>query len=437
MGKGKQSKHDRKESRKEGRDNVKRDAKQLKAPSRKVKAKGGISKIEMTSEGEEMLLRLITMLDSGDLEVNLASALPIITEDSDDNDDSSSDGTNDEQDVISDHEDSDDSDDEDDDDEDDFSKDMKKITVAPLSVSKNNVIFTDKQRRSLVRKLIRDDRRVSIELANRLAEQKVSRNLVAKAKMINEKSKQKGDVASEHISIDFNDSVPPQYFSQTTPVSSILRLNISCGSKSGGRVAGGMSKLILTDRTEPLNRLLEIARNKFAAPKKFSQLVILPDGVLLDADGLFLLPDGAQLLLVVGDIGKDAAHRVKTAPVVVDSEVPSTDSDIILKEVDTVSDSESGAPTLVDNYWCPPERSHVIEAQRTPRSIGDYVESNNMREKQIKMFGDPSYKAINTGRSGLPIHKVREVCCRNQLHLTPNLNILSIKNYLAHEIIDH
>ena len=425
MGKGKKSKHDRKETRKEGRDNLKRDAKQLKTPTGRVKSNGGVSKIEMTSEGEEMLLRLIVMLDSGDLEVNLASALPVITDDSDDNDGSSSDGTNDEQAASSDEGDSDDSDDADDEDEneDDFTINVKKITVSPVSESKNNIIFTDKQRRSLVRKLIRDDRRVSIELASRLSDQKASRNLVAKAIMMNEKSKQKGDIASENISINSSDGVPPQYFNQAMPASSMLRINISCGSKSGGRVAGGMSKLILTDRTEPLDRLIEVARNKFAATKKFSQLVILPEGALLDADGLFLLPDGAQLLLVVGDIAKDVVHRVKTSPVSVDSEVPLTDSRISLNEGKTISDSEIGAPILVDTYWCPPERSYVVEAQRTPRSIGDDVESSNMREKQVKMFTDPSYRAINTGRSGLPIHKVREVCSRDHLYLTHYLNI--------------
>ena len=140
MGKGKKSKHDRKETRKEGRDNLKRDAKQLKTPTGRVKSNGGVSKIEMTSEGEEMLLRLIVMLDSGDLEVNLASALPVITDDSDDNDGSSSDGTNDEQAASSDEGDSDDSDDADDEDEneDDFTINVKKITVSPVSESKNN-----------------------------------------------------------------------------------------------------------------------------------------------------------------------------------------------------------------------------------------------------------------------------------------------------------
>ena len=172
-----------------------------------------------------------------------------------------------------------------------------------------------------------------------------------------------------------------------------------------------------------LDRLIEVARNKFAAPKKFSQLVILPEGVLLDADALFLLPDGAQLLLVVGDIAKDVVHRVKTSPVSVDSEVPLTDRRISLNEGKTISDSEIGTPILVDSYWCPPERSYVVEAQKTPRSIGDDVESSNMREKQVKMFTDPSYRAINTGRSGLPIYKVREVCSGDNLYLTYYLNI--------------
>lgn len=433
MGKGKKSKNDRKETRKDRRDNLKKDANQSKSSTGKIKSNGGISKIEMTAEGEEVLLRLITMLDSGELEINLASALPIVTDDGDDEDDGYSDGTNDQPSDGSIEEDSGDSDDEDDEedeeDEEDHPKDMKKVNIAPLNAVKEAFVFTDEQRRRLVRKLIRDDRRVSIAMANRLSEERVSRNLVAKAMMINEKIKQRGDIISENIPINNNDGIPSQYLSPAplASSSSVLRVNISCGSKSGGRLPNGISKLVLTDRTEPLDRLLDIARNKFAAPKKFSQLISLPDGAVLNADSLFLLPDGAQLLLVIGDMSKDVGRRVKILPAVLDSIIPLENNDALQKKTDGSQSvdpsSETNLTALGDNYWCPPEKTYFTEAQQTPRIIGDEQECRKMQDKQIKMFADSSYKTILSGRRGLPIYKVREVSLVDRPHLTDQSRI--------------
>ena len=428
MGKGNKSKFDRKESRRDSRDSAKKEKRESKpitgkSVTGKIKSDGGMSKIEMTSEGEEVLLKLITMLDSGELEINLASALPVneIESDESDNDnDDDSDGEDEDNDSDDDSDDDESDSDDDDDIPSNFGpKDMKKLAITAPKPVVEKVIFTEKQRRSLVRRLIRDDRKLSIDLASKMSTERISRNLVAKAIMINDKNATKDGGVSENIPVDSIDSLPSRYLNLPPKLSPTLRVNIFCGSKSGGGAASGASKLVLTDRTEPLERLIEIARNKFAASKKFSQLLILPELTVLDEDGLFLLNDDTQLLLSIGAVVK------RTVKETVKDTGKDKDKDVVEnikleteaengkehdKTTNTVKDLNQDITAIpADEYWCPPERSYNAESIETPRVIGDDDKCALMKKQQERLFSDVSYQKILLGRKSLPIYKVREV----------------------------
>ena len=406
---------DRKSDSKESKEKKGNKNKEKKATGGKIKCSGGITKIGMTENDEERVLKLITMLDSGELEISLASAVSSIPDDSsDDSDDTGGSSSGD--DSEDDSEDSDD-DSEDSDDDNDFNFDrddsnVKKATeksTAPVPNEKIcQVDFTDKQRRSLIRKLIRDDRKLSHLLACKASDEKQSRNLLTKAIMTSErKSTVQNDPKKGEPLLSNRKKLPDQYVEIPKDVSPVIRLNLSCATKAGSLAVSGAMKLVLFDRLESLERLVEIARNKFAATKKFSDLLVLPEGTLLTAEELFSLPDGSHLLLSIGQRSQTPTKVTLHTEELNQKSGTEVSSVIQGKEGGAVLSSDT-APDE-DDYWAPPEKFISSEAQYTPRVVGDEKLSKLLKGEQDATFLRPTYTKILQQRQSLPIFEVREV----------------------------
>ena len=406
---------DRKSESKKSKDKKSNKNKEKKATGGKIKCSGGITKIGMTYNDEERVLKLITMLDSGELEINLASAVSSIPDDSSDESDDTG-GSNSGDESEDDSEDSDD-DSEDSDDDDDFDFERKDSDLKGALKLSNKAIpedkicqvdFTDKQRRSLIRKLIRDDRKLSHFLACKASDEKHSRNLLAKAIMTSEKkSDGLNDTKKGEPMLSNKNKLPQQYVEISHDLSPMIRLNLSCASKAGSIVISGATKLILFDRSESLERLTEIARNKFAATKKFSDLLVLPEGKLLTADELYSIPDGSHLLLSIG-------QRAETTPKVKpQTEVSNQKGELLMSCVDKGKEAAAvllGDPTPnEDDYWAPPDKFVSKDAQYTSRVVGDDVMCKLLKEEQEVAFSKPSYTKILAQRQSLPIFEVRDV----------------------------
>ena len=348
----------------------------------KIKADGGISTIQMTNQEEEMLLKLIKMLDAGEFDVNLAADVSMAdgSSDSDDDDDE------DEDDGYSENEDSASEDSDDDDDSDDVVEmtSSKKTSPAALQNSKAVLTFTDQQRRSLVRRLIRNDRILTLNLEMKTKEEKKSKDLVVKSIMSVEKSK--GNDLSGPAHKKSGNSQPR--------VSSALRLTISCAKKIGSIVPMGPSKLVLADRKDSLDEVVLAARNKFAASKKFSELLIMPDGTQLTDDDMSTLNDDCHLLLVIGG-GPKKAQSSTAERKEADTSVKKIDSETVVK--------------IADEYWSPPEINYSDQVLNTPRVVGDIAKSQILLEKQKTMLALPSYNDVLLKRQSLPIFELKEV----------------------------
>lgn len=355
----------------------------------KIKADGGISTIQMTNQEEEMLLKLIKMLDAGEFDVNLAADVSMVDggSDSDDDEEEEDKGCLESEDSASEDSDNDDDDDDDDDDDGDYMNETtsaKKTSPASLQVSKAVLTFTDQQRRSLVRRLIRNDRKLSLNLEMKTKEEKKSKDLVVKAIMSVEKSK--GN--------DLTGSAQKKSGTSQPRVSSALRLTISCAPKMGSTVAVGPTKLVLADRNDSLDELVQAARNKFAASKKFSELSIMPDGTQLTDDDISTLPDDSHLLLVIGNSSKKTPSSTSGRRDV-DTPVKKIDSETVVKDA--------------DEYWSPPEMNFSEQALITPRIVGDVAQSQILLQKQEIMLALPSYNEILLKRQSLPIFELKEV----------------------------
>ena len=404
---------DKKSDSKKSKEKKSNKNKEKKATGGKIKCSGGITKIGMTENDEERVLKLISMLDSGELEINLASAVSSIPDDSsDDSDDtggssSGDDSEDDSEDSDDDSEDSDDNNDFNFDRDDSNVKKAVKKSIAPIQKI-SPVDFTDKQRRSLIRKLIRDDRKLSHLLACKASDEKQSRNLLAKAIMTSEKkSPVQNEPKKEEPLLSNRKKLPDQYVEIPKDVSPVIRLNLSCATKAGSLAVSGAMKLVLFDRLESLERLVEIARNKFAATKKFSDLLVLPEGTLLTADELFNLPDSSHLLLSIG-------QRSQTpTKVTLHTEELNQKSGTVVSSVN--QGKESGAILSndpvpdEDDYWAPPEKFNSSEAQYTPRVVGDEKLCKLLKAEQDATFSRPTYSKILQQRQSLPIFEVREV----------------------------
>lgn len=417
MGRGNKSSNNRKEVRKEGRTQKKDEIRESKSKqvgkAKSLGSNGGISKITMGSEDEEMLLKLITMLDSGELDINLASSLANAVDaesDSESNVDSDDSGEDDD-DLSDDDEDEDDisdSDFDDDAEENDFNTGLKKNAVPIEQPVKSAIIFTDKQRRSLVRKLIRDDRKMSVELAHKVAQEKASRRSVSNAIMSLETDKTRDKNAlPEPPTSDNSSGLPSQYLNLPPGMTSALRINVSCESKENK--SGGI-KLVMADRTNSLNALVQLVRNKFNASKKFSELVIMPAGKIMDPDDLISLPDGTHVVLSVGSIKEtkiqqSLATHIDYLPV---ANQGHTEDEKKISSVVVIAAKKEEDQLIKEEFWSPPENSNVLEVIKTPRILNDEVECLLLKKKQEDMLAHSSYKSILTGRQSLPIHKVRE-----------------------------
>lgn len=393
-----------------------------KPKSGKIKCDGGITKIGMSHNDEERILKLITMLDSGELEINLAATISSIPDDSsEESDDPGGSCSGDESDDDSEDSDSDDDSEDSDDVEGfcfdrDFSDKVKAPAKFSTPISNANISkvdFAEKQRRSLIRKLIRDDRKLSYLLACKASDEKQSRNLLAKAIMTSEKKiagqndSKKGDL----ILINKN-KMPRQYAEIPQDLSPSIRLTLSCASKAGSTAVSGPTKVVLFDRVESLERLIEITRNKFAATKKFSELLILPEGQLLTADELYDLPDGSHLLLSVGQRTETPS---KLKPL---TELPNQKNGIPMSSVDEGKEDKAVMPTesalSEDDYWVPPDKFVSLEDLTTPRVVGDEKLCRQLRVDQETGFSNRSYAKILAQRQSLPIFEVRAVSVRIQ-----------------------
>jgi hypothetical protein len=413
----------------------KKQGKELNAPipkfmKGKLTSAGGISQIVMNPEDEEMMLKLITMLDSGELEINLASALPDIADtncestDDDDDDDDGDDNDDDDDgddDGPDDDEDNSDSEAEGCSDDDNFLQGSKGLSAAATQPLKTDMIFTERHRRSLVRKLIRDDRKTSFDLACKARDDKVSRVQLARSMMISPKKNPQGDSSKDTPpSLLKNSGLLPLYLDETPVLpSSVVRVNISCSSKPGK-----VSQVVLVDRTETVEGLIEIARKKFMAPKKYSVLLILPEGATLRRESLFNLPNGSNLSLAIGsdklqpssDKAADAAPRPDKGRAAL---TPLKNNE----ESEKPEGSDNMTDAAKDDYWSPPE-TVVVQAQKTPRRLGEKAECSLLKRKQEAMFSDPSYREIKSHRQALPIHRVRKVMGKQILFTTSVMRTL-------------
>jgi flagellar biosynthesis GTPase FlhF len=416
MGRGNKSSNNRKEVRKEGRTQKKDEIRESKSKqtgkAKSLGSNGGISKITMGSEDEEMLLKLITMLDSGELDINLASSLAnaVDAESDSESDVDSDDSGGDDDDLSDDDEDEDDisdSDFDDDAEENDFNTGLKKNAVPTEQPVKSAIVFTDKQRRSLVRKLIRDDRKMSVELAHKVAQEKASRRSVSNAIMSLETDKSRDKNAlPEPPTSDDSSGLPSQYLNLPPGMTSALRINVSCESKESK--SGGI-KLVMADRTNSLDALVQLVRNKFNASKKFSELVIMPAGKIMDPDDLISLPDGTHVVLSVRSIKETKiqqtlATHIDYLPVVNQGNtVDKKPSSVVV-----IAASSEEDQLVKEEFWSPPENSNVLEVIKTPRIVNDEAECSLLKKKQEDMLAHSSYKSILIQRQSLPIHKVRE-----------------------------
>ena len=425
MAKGKHDK--RKEQRKEERSN----SKKSKTP-RSLRSNGyssSVSKIEMNEQVEELLIKLMTMLDAGDTDGDVVAAMleqasTEVVDDvsSDEDEDEDEDGEEDQNHSSCTDEDDDEGDDDDDDD----------IIVNDRSGSRAQVdkqrkivqaVLTDKQRHALVRKLIRDDRRKRIDLASKSYDEKCARKVVINRNMTTSDGTKSTTSTTKTSSVDQVDTgigLPVQYRQLPTGYGPQVRITVSCESKKSS-----CSKLIVVERTENLESLVNIVRKKFNVPQKYSELTMMPTGMVLDADRLFSLSDGTHLVLVVGTKGEKHGHdtvldgdaRTEKDSVVEESSVKEMDESTatIEKEaagdpIDRMNQTKTALFTSLDSeiLLSPAPSTEPIEIEQTVRTVGNDTECAALLRQQQNLFGSASYSSILTQRASLPIFKVRD-----------------------------
>lgn len=417
MGKGNKSKNERKDGRKEERDRLKKDKLLSKTPIEKLNHTSnscGITRIFMTEEKEELLLKLMIMLESGNTNDELVTVLlesVVLDRYSESDDESSNELDIEFDDKASSHDEDDDSDNEEEEDDDTevyLSKNgSEKITIPKFPISKLNL--TDKQKRDLIRKLIRDDRRKNIDLVAKVNDDRLNRKAVVKQIFVGNNNTKVGKMSFDTVvNVVEDDCIDLSCVSPCLPIaapsqaagpvlknapiqqqilskvqSSPVRIIISCENKAFS------PKLFLVDCTwsaaASLDALLQAARNRFSVGKRYNALLVLPERRLLDAGTLSSLADGNRLLLAsafAASAPMPHTHTVVAARVGLNEE----DTDSTEESSDTDDDTNRGSEDEV--VYTTPDADVVSEeavgAQlvsgeaRVPEEIGDYDESKEI-----------------------------------------------------------
>lgn len=400
MGKGKQDK--RKEKRKEDRASNRHSV-----PS-KAKIAGGsaaVSKIEMNEEVEELLIRLMTMLDAGDTEGDLTAVMlnqaALETVDDDDevvfDEDEKIEGE-----LCSDSDGDDSSDDDSENDDSDR-----------LQNNKVDAVLTDKQRRILVRKLIRDDRHRRINFAAKSYNEKCARKNVINRHLDADgiqSSKERCSMSTSHnasaVAEEVRSGLPVQYREIPNNKGPQVRLTVSCESK---KTTG--SKLIVVDRTDNLGALVSAVRKKFNVPQKYAELIAMPAGTVLGMDDLFSLYDDTHLVLgLASKVATTSTHGVDVGDVDDEPAVIALETEGAVATVAIGHQVSLSATPIAHDSNKASETLPVpdIAADNTPRTVGDEIECAALLLRQRTLFGASSYQSILAQRKSLPIYRVRD-----------------------------
>jgi flagellar biosynthesis GTPase FlhF len=393
-------------------------------------AYGGVSSVGMNSQGEEMIIRMLAMLDSKDrtalgngvqeesfhdLQMSHAcssseSEDSVASDEFDDNSDEDdyvvSAAKRDEVDFVDAFEDFADSDDDSGEgsgssDESSTSDiETKNDTHSNGETNRKSVLEltpaanltsteTDKKlsRSQFIRQLIRDDRRESRQTALLREEQRQGKvSSVSAADTVNKLNAGRG--ASEKY---IGDNRPPSNKAPSTTV----RLNVQA-DKSGS----GFGKLLVVARVMSLPDLLQLARSKFqlSATKADGLLIVESGQVLCDLD-LLSLEDGTHLrLCLLRSVVPTSSEEVVSRPIRVKKEQHNAKVPPVVQSI---------SPT----YWTPPSSSSMNshhDQTNMATIVPDTALSMKLKEQLGALYASDAYSKLKAHREALPIHAARD-----------------------------
>ena len=274
---------------------------------------------------------------------------------------------------------------------------------------------------AFIRKLIRDDRRVShqLEISNTECTNDIVRRL--KRSMIIQKSNAKldQDTASSAPLVESTAKFMKRYKDQSNALkehksrSTNVRLNV----KKGKDV-----KVMVIERATPLSEVITQCRMKHNAGKKLNSLSIVSDSdkvggknnlrVLTDID-LLTITDGSELLLCEASASNEEAgsgeHSKKAAIV----EKPEQD--------ETKSSGKAGVSitkTSERHYWMPPDQLEDAEGSHNEEAIAPNAEISMALLNDLNALHRSNHfnSNVKDKRESLPIFQLRE----SMLHTIQN-----------------
>jgi flagellar biosynthesis GTPase FlhF len=192
-----------------------------------------------------------------------------------------------------------------------------------------------------------------------------------------------------------------------------VRINVSSES-----VKGGSSKLILADRLQPVDLLVQLVRNKFGASKKFACLLLLPSREKLDEDRLLSLKDGASLILTsdAADAATNSSLRVANKKqqhaqlqVQAPAQVFEDHDDAFRKEESRPAEAPSSEPQKKSSC----EYSNLLHDEDnfstpSPRAVGDEEANTSLKTWYAQLSSQPEFSNILSKRRALPIFRKRD-----------------------------
>eukprot|EP01034_Spumella_vulgaris_P021324 gene21324-27354_t len=280
-----------------------------------------------------------------------------------------------------------------------------KVTPKVIEQVAKNVTQTPEEliskRHQFVRKLIRDDRRESREVAHLRTEQRQGKvSSVSVADTVNKLKT--GRIATGSGS--GTNKLPNKALAST------VRLSVQ--SDKGG---SGSSKLLVVARALPLPDLLQLSRSKFQlAPSKADGLVVVESGELLQDLDLLSIPDGTLLRLCL-------VRNVAVKSSIVD-DVEEEEEEVRVSHSKHKHDNklEANDKTLTSSpstYWTPPSSSSSSSASggsdydhslSTAKIAPDVALSAQLKEELQSLYASLDYAELKAHRESLPIYAARD-----------------------------
>ena len=264
---------------------------------------------------------------------------------------------------------------------------------------------SDIMKSQLVRKWIRDDRRVSrqLELSNTEDTTQIVRRMKRSIAVGFPKTVTKGETEVNQP-LESTASIMKLLHDQSSALKinygTNVRLKISCTKKNGG------IKVIVINRSTPLEDLVSQCRLKLNIGKKFTTLYTRNDRpandlrVLSDVD-LLTIADDTEIIL--SDIASPVPLKVEKEP-----ECHIEDEIVHQEKVHSKSHGEEAVIKADSTYWIPPEAS--ITGDEVPNDLSpDPTRSEAMkRDLHIRWQSDYYISRIKEHRECLPVFSLRD-----------------------------